>query len=165
MNIFSIPIYSLKLREKRLGESIDDMPSPRLIKTHLPVQFLPDELWIKKPKIFYICRDVKDVAISYYHLLRDSHSTTDCLEDFMEDFLNDRNLYAPYRETRQNYLNIPHYENIMYLTYEGMSVDLDGNINNIAKFLGKSITIEKRRELKEHLKFENMKSEIFKVLI
>jgi hypothetical protein len=48
-------------------EDIEKMPSPRFIKTHLPAQLLPDQLWTVKPKIVYIRRNPKDTAVSYYH--------------------------------------------------------------------------------------------------
>ena len=33
-------------------EDLDDVPSPRLIRSHLPLQLLPEELMEKKPKVF-----------------------------------------------------------------------------------------------------------------
>ncbi|KAG5667159.1 hypothetical protein PVAND_015156 [Polypedilum vanderplanki] len=50
------------------ADYMDKMPRPRIFKSHLPVQFLPDQNWTVKPKIIHIHRDVKDVAISFYHL-------------------------------------------------------------------------------------------------
>lgn len=32
-------------------EAANNLPSPRLIKSHLPAQFLPKQLWTKKPKV------------------------------------------------------------------------------------------------------------------
>uniref|UniRef100_T1GXY4 Sulfotransferase domain-containing protein n=1 Tax=Megaselia scalaris TaxID=36166 RepID=T1GXY4_MEGSC len=31
----------------------DDLPSPRLLKSHLPASFLPKEIWQKRSKIIY----------------------------------------------------------------------------------------------------------------
>jgi hypothetical protein len=135
------------------------MPSPRLTKTHLPVQLLPDDVWQKKPRIIYISRDVKDVAVSNYHLFTGTAGIDCPIEEFFEMFLKDEVMYAPYRENQQNFLNLPDYDNIFYLSYEAMSADLDGTIRNVAKFLGKTVSIENQKKMKEHLKFENMKSE------
>lgn len=30
---------------------LNQMPSPRFIKTHLPVELLPKQIWLKKPKV------------------------------------------------------------------------------------------------------------------
>lgn len=32
-------------------KAANDLPSPRLIKSHLPAQFLPKQLWTKRPKV------------------------------------------------------------------------------------------------------------------
>ena len=138
--------------------SFEEMSSPRTIKSHLPVQFLPDEIWTKKPKLFHISRDPKDTVISLFYLLKDFSPTPIKLEDFLEDFLSDDVMYCPYRENLWNYLNLPNYENILYLTYEDMSTDLDVSIQKVAKFLGKTVSDENADRIKDYLKFENMKS-------
>ncbi|KAL7018258.1 hypothetical protein ACKWTF_010693 [Chironomus riparius] len=141
-----------------LACSLDDMPSPRTIKTHLPIQLLPDQVWTKKPKIIHISRDVKDVAISNYHFWKSMNINCPDLREFLNCFLNDTIQYGPYRETVHNYLNIPNYENIIYITYETMHADLDGTIMKISKFLEKPIFFDNLQKLKDHLSFEKMKN-------
>ncbi|KAL7020046.1 hypothetical protein ACKWTF_011362 [Chironomus riparius] len=155
---FEIRDWSLKWREKTLISSLEDMPSPRLMKSHLPAQLLPNEVWTKKPKLFYISREVKDVAISQFHLLSCSYSNSINFDDYLEDFLNDNVMFSPYRENLWNYLNLPDYENILYLTYEEMSADLDLAIDKVAEFLEKSVSDENAEKIKDYLKFENMKA-------
>jgi len=134
------------------------MTSPRTLKSHLPVQLLPDEVWSKKPKLIHISRDPKDVAISFFHLSNAFSINPSTLEDYLEDFLSDAVIYTPYREYVLNYLNLPDYENILYLTYEEMSADLDATIQKVGDFLGKTVSVENAEKIKEYLKFENMKS-------
>lgn len=62
--------------------------SPRHIKTHLPLAFLPEKLWTVKPKIVYVCRDPRDVAVSYYHQYKNLHGFEGSLPDFLDLFLD-----------------------------------------------------------------------------
>ena len=66
---------------------LEQLPSPRMIKTHLQIQFLPQEIFEKKPKIIYIARNPKDVIVSDYHF----HNTDVMLPTYKswDDFVND----------------------------------------------------------------------------
>ena len=48
-------------------EQLADAPSPRFIKTHLPLSLLPPSL-LDTTKMIYVARDPRDVAVSFYHL-------------------------------------------------------------------------------------------------
>ena len=65
--------------------------SPRLIKTHLPPALLPRGLIAPdRPKVVYVARNPKDVAVSYYHMhqfdttLQNYPSWDSFLERFMK---------------------------------------------------------------------------------
>lgn len=128
------------------------------MKTHASVQFLPDEIYKVKPRIVYMSRDVKDVATSTYHFLRDMLNETDTnFEEFLTKFMNDEVLFTPYREHCLYYRNMK-YDNILHLTYESVTGDIEAAIYQVANFLGKEVSKENLVLLKEHLKFDNMKS-------
>lgn len=44
-----------------------DLPSPRILNTHLPPHVLPKEVQKKKTKLVFIYRNPKDVAISLFY--------------------------------------------------------------------------------------------------
>lgn len=95
--------------------------SPRCIKTHLPIQFLPDQMWTVKPKIIYIKRNPRDVAVSFYHHYVILHQYKGSLDDFIDFFVGDYPIYSPL---------FPHYidfgvaaeklDNILILNFEDM---------------------------------------------
>lgn len=127
--------------------------------SHLRVQCLPNEIWFKKPKIIHISRDVKDVAVSQYYYLKDICNLQESLHEFLEDFLDDKVPFGPYREHLLNFTNIPDYPNILYLTYEYVTQNMDESMLKVTKFLGKEISMENLKLLREHMKFDSMKSE------
>ncbi|CAG9808647.1 unnamed protein product [Chironomus riparius] len=156
------PEWSFKLREKPFANSMQELLNPRVIKSHLPVQLLPDQIWTVKPKIIFNSRDPKDNVISFYHLLNTYSSVPLYLEEFLDKFISDDLVYTPYREYISNYLNLSQFENILCLTYEDTSADLDGTIQKVAHFLGKTVSTENVKLIKNYLKFENMKEKFGK---
>ncbi|XP_072043248.1 sulfotransferase 1C4-like [Amphiura filiformis] len=66
------------------------LPSPRLLKSHLPFQLLPPDIMMKKSKIVYVARNPKDLAVSYYNfhkwqpVLPEYSSWDNYFDDFMD---------------------------------------------------------------------------------
>ena len=46
------------------------IPSPRIIKSHMPVSMLPPALFTSGCKVVYVCRNPKDTCVSYFHHTR-----------------------------------------------------------------------------------------------
>ncbi|KAL7028354.1 hypothetical protein ACKWTF_005811 [Chironomus riparius] len=155
---FDVYDVTQKMRDGENYERMEDMARPRCFKSHFPTQLLPDDIWQQKPKIIHMSRNVKDVAVSTYYFLKDVANIKGTLDEFFEDFLNDKVLFTPYREHYLNYINLPDYPNIMYLTYEWVTQNMDETIHKVTKFLGKEISDENFKLLKEHMSFESMKS-------
>ena len=45
----------------------ENVTSPRVIKTHLPFEFLPPKL-LDTCKVIFVGRNPKDVCVSFYHM-------------------------------------------------------------------------------------------------
>lgn len=69
-------------------ELVQSMERPRYIKSHLPICFLPNELWTKQPKIVYVARNEKDAAVSYYHHYHNLHTFQGTMDNFCDLFLD-----------------------------------------------------------------------------
>ncbi|XP_058457125.1 luciferin sulfotransferase-like [Malaya genurostris] len=135
-----------------------EMPSPRFIKTHLPVSLLPDQIWTVKPKIVYVYRKPKSVIVSYYHHCVTLANYNGTLEEFTRSFMRDLQVYTPYHNHVIEYHKIDHLDNVLLLNYEDMKTDLVEVIRRVCVFFNKSYTDEQITELCNHLSFESMKN-------
>lgn len=95
-------------------------PSPRFIKSHLPVALLPDRIWSVKPKMVYVRRNPKSVAVSYYHHYVSIYGCTATKEQFMRAFLSDQILSSPYHQHVIEYHHLDYPDNLLHLCYEDM---------------------------------------------
>jgi len=134
-----------------------DLPSPRHLKSHLSAGLLPKEVWTVKPKIIYVARGTKDLAISYYHHYVHMQGYKGTLEDFLEAFLEDKIFLSPYHGHVKDFWFLQNEENVFFITYEEMKSDLMAVLKKTAKFLGKSYSDEELRKLENHLTFDAMK--------
>jgi hypothetical protein len=139
--------------------NIDEMKQPRTMKSHLPVQLLPDSFWRVRPKTIYISRDARDVAVSMFYFAKHMLHRDTPLDDYLETFLKDKTAFSPYREHCLDFWNIPGGEQVLFLTYEWVTANVDEAIENVARFLGKTVDKENFKKLKEHLRFDSMKGE------
>ncbi|KAG5678030.1 hypothetical protein PVAND_007737 [Polypedilum vanderplanki] len=130
---------------------------PRLIKSHLPLFLLPDQLWTVKPKIIYVARNPKDVAVSFYHHHCHLHAYKGTKEDFFEAFAKDLTLYYPFNSHVLEFWKIRNNSNILFLFYEDMKKDLENEVKKTMEFLGKKYSQDEIEKLCKHLSFDSMK--------
>lgn len=140
-------------------DQTEALKSPRLIKSHMPLALLPQQLWIKKPKLIYVYRNPKDYIVSrYYHsrslgFCKDTNLqefALECIEEEStvpsEDFEHVTEFYELRKEPW-----------IFYTSFERMKLNLRQVIEDICKFLNKEINEEQMQKMLHHLSFEEMK--------
>uniref|UniRef100_A0A023F9A7 Putative sulfotransferase n=1 Tax=Triatoma infestans TaxID=30076 RepID=A0A023F9A7_TRIIF len=137
---------------------VESTPSPRFIKTHLPLCLLPAQIHTVKPKIVYVTRNPKDMCVSYYHYCKLLHDFNGTFEQFCNIFLQGRAPLGHFWSHVLPFWNIRDEPNVLFLKYEEMKKDQRGIIKRTAKFFGKELTDEQVDMLEEHLSFKNMQS-------
>lgn len=168
INPLSLPlIKSLPFRLGAVGHNIpvdtlatvENMPRPRHIKSHLPLALLPKQLWIVKPKIVYVSRNPKDVAVSYLHHYQMIMGFRGTKETFLRQLLADKVMYCPQVQHVLEFWQIRQEPYVLFLSYERMKRDLRSVVAQVCQFFGKEFTEEQLDTLAEHLSFDQMKSE------
>lgn len=140
---------------------LDDVPSPRLIKSHLPPFLLPRELWTVKPKMIHISREVKDVAVSLFHMIKKCmpNAKTITAHEHHQMLYNEKSLYfGPYYEHIYGFQQLHHLDHLLFMTYEELSANTFATVKRLSDFLECSYNDEQLNELIENVSFGRMKN-------
>uniref|UniRef100_A0A646QEP3 Sulfotransferase 4A1 n=1 Tax=Hemiscolopendra marginata TaxID=943146 RepID=A0A646QEP3_9MYRI len=159
--IESDALYTSSLRNGMNAVTyLEQMESPRFIKSHLPYSYLPQSLLNNKCcKIIYVIRNPKDVLVSFFYFYRMLHSRSFIgeFDAFVKYFMEDKLLCTPYWKHVLSFWNRRHQHNILIIQYENLHRDLVGEAQKIADFLGKTLTEEDTALLTERCCFTSMK--------
>ncbi|XP_049956268.1 luciferin sulfotransferase-like isoform X1 [Schistocerca serialis cubense] len=155
-----IPDLKLPLYVTNSVKYIDEMPSPRFIKTHIPWELLPRQIQdgSVKPKVIYVARNAKDTCVSYYHHCKLLEGYKGSFDDFCKLFLGNSVCFSPFWSHILSFWDRRNEPNILFLKYEDMKKDLPSVIRKTAKFLGKELNDSQIDVLTNHLSFQNMKN-------
>lgn len=159
---------------------VNNWPSPRFIKTHLPYGLLPTQMEKVKPKVnklvyrtkrqstsfnfllplqvIYIARNPKDMCVSFYHHCQLFHHMDCTFEDFCDLMLNDMVPIGSVWNHYLTYWNKRNDKNFLFLKYEDLKRDTPAAVRRIANFLDKQLTDDQVKSVCEFLSFENMKN-------
>ncbi|XP_075384532.1 sulfotransferase 1A1-like [Tenrec ecaudatus] len=140
-------------------ESLKDLSSPRLLKTHLPLALIPQSLLDQKVKVIYMARNAKDVAVSYYHFSQMAKVVPDpgTWDDFLEKFMMGAVSYGSWYQHVQEWWKLSQTHPVLYLFYEDMKEDPKREIQKILKFLGRSLPEETLDHIVQNTSFKEMK--------
>ncbi|NXL62623.1 ST3A1 sulfotransferase, partial [Chordeiles acutipennis] len=156
-NLDRIPWLEYNLKNKDYRE----LPSPRILATHLPYYLVPRDLRNKRGRIIYVTRNPKDVMVSYYHFSK-YMSTLEEIPDFnlfMERFLAGKVLASSWLDHVAGWYSHAEDFNILFLTYEEMKKDLRSAVLKICNFLGKKLSEEEVESVVRQATFENMRKD------
>ncbi|XP_047673817.1 sulfotransferase 1 family member D1-like isoform X3 [Tachysurus fulvidraco] len=95
---------------------------PRAIKTHLPIQLVPEGFWENKCKVIYVARNAKDNLVSYYHFDRMNliQPEPGSWEEYVQKFMKGKLAWGSWYDHVKGYWKEKEKRNILYLFYEDM---------------------------------------------
>ncbi|KAJ3709100.1 hypothetical protein LUZ61_012805 [Rhynchospora tenuis] len=146
---------------------LETLPSPRVLGTHVQYSMLSESVTASQCPIVYICREPKDVIVSYWHMV----TRYECLNRpfpftrAIELFCEGRVPYGPVwdhvLEYYTNSLQSP--KKILFLKYEEMMNDPIDGVMRLANFIGCPFSEEEMKnglveEIVEFCSFNKLKN-------
>ncbi|XP_008051939.1 sulfotransferase 1A1-like [Carlito syrichta] len=138
-------------------EILQDIPAPRLIKTHLPLALLPQTVLEQKVKS-YVARNAKDVAVSYYHFYRMAklYPEPGTWDSFLEKFMAGEVSYGSWFQHVREWRELSRTHPVLYLFYKDMKENPKREILKVLEFVGPCLPEETVGHIVQHTLFEEM---------
>eukprot|EP00058_Branchiostoma_floridae_P023723 XP_002609213.1 hypothetical protein BRAFLDRAFT_90666 [Branchiostoma floridae] len=145
------------------------MPSPRIMNTHLPIQFAPPG--VSKPqnkvKVLVPLRNPKDTAVSFFHFLNKmmplenpGREVVLQWEQFAQDFINAKVGYGDFCDHVLGWWKMRDDPHFLFLKYEDMKKDLLSAVKTIVAFLEVDLDESTIKGIAEASTFNNMKADM-----
>ena len=140
-------------RALMLGRDLNQLPSPRIFKTHMRYKQLPSGPY----KRIYIARNGKDVLVSCFHFFRDNSTFKGTFEEFFAGFM------AGVVPSGSWFRHVAEWSahaadpNVLYVRYEDLVNHFEPTLRRIAAFLDRPIPADKYASIAERCSFRFMK--------
>ena len=145
-----------KIIEDPLGY-MNTMQGRRLIKSHLPMEFLPPKI-IEKCKILYVGRNPNDTLVSYYHFSRNipEYGFTGSFEEYVDLFEKGLLAYGSHWDHIMQAWRYKDHQNVKFVWFEDIKINVKSVIEEICTFLDHPLSASQIEDLSEYLEFDNM---------
>ncbi|KAF3338907.1 flavonol sulfotransferase-like protein [Carex littledalei] len=127
-------------------QNLKILPSPRVLGTHTPYSFLPEIVKTSDCPIIYLCRETKDVLVSFWHMLSARNSIP--FNQAFELFCEGRAPYGPIWDHVLEYytISLHNQKKVLFLKYEEMMNDPIEAVTRLADFIGCPFTEEEVKQ-------------------
>lgn len=138
----------------------EQLPKPRLIRTHLPYALLSEQLAKAKPKVLVAMRNPKDCIVSYYHFLKNNEDIFGFYGDFdkfFEQLVREKRLtFGDWFDHVTDWWRLHHEDHVIFLEFEDMVNDLRLEVQNIIDFLEIDVEDDRIEEVTKLSHFKEM---------
>jgi hypothetical protein len=141
----------LALGRKR-ARDYEDLPSPRIFKSHLPYLWLP-----RGARYIYVQRDGRDVALSYYQFYCSHLGYEGDFPAFFESFLAGELQYGSWFKHVAGWQSHVQDPRVLVVQYEHMLNDLGFELRRIARFCGTALDLNTQELVAARCNFEYMR--------
>ncbi|CAO2144716.1 unnamed protein product [Urochloa humidicola] len=123
---------------------IENLPSPRILASHLPLSVLPESIAMQGCRIVYVCRDPKDAFVSLWHFVGEAFGEKADINVNFGMFCEGISMYGPFWDHCLGYWReyIIKSDRVLFLKYEDMMLEPKKTIKSLASFLGAPFTNE-----------------------
>ncbi|GAV01477.1 hypothetical protein RvY_12183 [Ramazzottius varieornatus] len=139
----------------------EELPHPRMLRTHMSYELLPASARANKTKLIFVHRNIKDTIVSMFSMYGNMKNLScahpvKSLEHFAEGFMQDKVHHAPYFHMFKSYWEHRHEPNVHYVSYEQLHEDAPAEIKRLADFMGKPLTEQQAQQIAHYTSFQNM---------
>ena len=138
---------------------VEGMKRPRVIKSHLPLDLLPDNL-LDRCKVIFVTRNIKDMAVSYFHhhqLISKGYT----FKEFAQWFRDSHIVQTPMMPMVLEAWNRRDHPNMFFNSYEDMKSDFSGTMKRMLKFLNVEMSDDQIQELQERTSITSFRKDKF----
>uniref|UniRef100_A0ACD5ZNT6 Uncharacterized protein n=1 Tax=Avena sativa TaxID=4498 RepID=A0ACD5ZNT6_AVESA len=124
---------------------LEEMASPRLLSTHLPVTLLPPSVLHLGCRVVYLCRNPKDVLVSLWHFVNKVNHQNYTIDKAFELFCKGESAYGPIWEHGLGFWNKAAVSSssesesdssrVLFLKYDEMMAQPVEHVKMLAEFL------------------------------
>ncbi|OMO72982.1 hypothetical protein COLO4_27323 [Corchorus olitorius] len=147
-----VPFFEMLIHEGGSTSSIESLPSPRFLATHIPFPLIPKSMTSSSSGRFvYICREPKDVFVSMWHFmnkLRAKELAPLSLEEAFDFFCRGVTFAGSYWDHVLGFweASLESPNKVLFLKYEDMKRDPSVYVRKLAEFLDLPFSAEEEDE-------------------
>ncbi|CAM9876157.1 unnamed protein product [Bubo scandiacus] len=140
-------------------QRMKQIPSPRILATHLNYDCLPKSIFKNKAKILVLFRNLKDTAVSFFHFHNNVSSmpSYSSWDEFFSEFMNGKVGWGSYFDHAVTWNKHIEDENTMIIIYEDLKENLTASVKQIAEFFGFSPMAEQIQSIADKATFQAVK--------